>query len=83
VEGELKTYQDTGDSGKPVFRRFCPNCGSGVLAEAEALPDMVIMLVGTLDDPSKYQPGMEIYCKSAQPWFHAGGERQRFAAMPG
>jgi hypothetical protein len=83
VEGELKTYQDTGDTGKAVFRRFCPNCGSGVLAEAEALPDMVIVLAGTLDDTSAYQPGMEIYCKSAQPWFHAGGERQRFAAMPG
>jgi hypothetical protein len=83
VEGELKTYQDTGDSGKAVFRRFCPSCGSGVLAEAEALPGVVIMLAGTLDDLSTYQPGMEIYCKSAQPWFHQGGERQRFAAMPG
>jgi len=83
VEGELKTYQDTGDSGKAVFRRFCPNCGSGVLAEAEALPDLVIILAGTLDDTSAYRPGMEIYCSSAQPWFHAGGERQRFATMPG
>ncbi len=83
VEGELKTYQDTGDSGKSVFRRFCPNCGSGVLAEAEMMPDLVIILAGTLDDTSSYQPGMEIYCNSAQPWFHAGGERQRFATMPG
>jgi hypothetical protein len=83
VEGELKTYQDTGDSGKSVFRRFCPNCGSGVLAEAEVMPDMVMVLVGTLDDASTYQPAMEIYCGSAQPWFHAGGERKRFAAMPG
>jgi hypothetical protein len=83
VEGELKTYQDTGDSGKSVFRRFCPNCGSGVLAEAELMPDMVMVLVGTLDDASAYQPAMEIYCGSAQPWFHKGGERQRFAAMPG
>ena len=29
VQGELKTYDDTGDSGQPVHRRFCPNCGSG------------------------------------------------------
>jgi hypothetical protein len=83
VQGELKTYQDTGDSGRPVYRRFCPNCGSGVLAEAEIMPDLVMVLVGTLDDASKYQPAMEIYCGSAQPWFHGGGERQRFAAMPG
>src|SRR5215813_2146630 len=31
VQGELKTYDDTGDSGQPVHRHFCPNCGSGVV----------------------------------------------------
>jgi hypothetical protein len=83
VEGELKTYQGAGDTGKSVFRRFCPHCGSGVLAEAEVMPGVTMVLAGTLDDASAYQPGMEIYCKSAQPWFHGSGERQRFAAMPG
>ena len=83
VQGEIKTYQDTGDSGKPVYRRFCPNCGSGLIAEADALPGLKLVLVGTMDDPSAFQPAMEIYCSSAQPWVHAGGERQRFPKMPG
>jgi hypothetical protein len=83
VQGELRTYQDTGDSGKIVYRRFCPNCGSGILAEAEALPDLKIILAGTLDDPSSYTPGMEIYCSSAQPWVQLAGERSRFQKMPG
>jgi hypothetical protein len=83
VQGELKTYNDTGDSGKTVYRRFCPNCGSGVLAEAEAMPDLTIVLAGTLDDSTTYAPAMEIYCSSAQPWFHASAERQRFPKMPG
>jgi hypothetical protein len=81
--GELKRYQDTGDSGKPVYRNFCPNCGSGIMAEAEILPGLKIMLVGGFDDASVYQPTMEIYCSSAQPWAQAGGERQRFPKMPG
>jgi len=83
VQGDLKTYQDTGDSGKPVYRRFCPNCGSGLIAEADALPGLKLVLVGTMDDPSGFQPAMEVYCSSAQPWVHAGGERQRFPKMPG
>ena len=66
-----------------MFRRFCPNCGSGVLGEAEVMPGITMVLAGTLDDASTYQPAMEIYCKSAQPWFHGSGERQRFEAMPG
>ena len=82
IEGELKTYNDTGDSGQQVRRRFCPNCGSGVVAEADVLPDVSLVLAGTLDDPSAFAPAMEIYCASAQSWVHAGGERPRFDKMP-
>src|ERR1700759_4126501 len=56
VQGELKTYLDTGDSGKPVYRRFCPNCGSGLIADAEMLPGMKLVLAGALDDPAAFQP---------------------------
>jgi hypothetical protein len=83
MQGELKTYEDKGDSGKPVYRRFCPNCGSGIIAEAEALPGLTFVLVGAFDDPSVFKPTMELYCSSAQPWFHAGGERKQFPKMPG
>src|SRR5215467_9929841 len=50
VTGNLKTYNDKGDSGKAVFRRFCPNCGSGVVADAEALQGLTLVLAGTLED---------------------------------
>ena len=83
VQGTLKTYNDTGDSGKAVYRRFCPNCGSGVAAEAEALPGVTLLLAGTLDDPSSYKPAMELYCSSAQPWTNETSERKRFDKMPG
>ena len=46
VEGEMKTDQDTGDSGRPVYRRFCPNCGSGLVAEAVAMPGITLLLAG-------------------------------------
>jgi hypothetical protein len=83
VHGDLKTFEDKGDSGKPVYRRFCPNCGSGIIAEADALPGLTLVLVGTLDDPAAFKPTMDVYWSSAQPWVHAGGERTRFPKMPG
>jgi hypothetical protein len=83
AQGELKTYDDTGDSGKQVHRKFCPNCGSGVMTEVDVMPGMTLILSGSLDDPSSFTPTMEIYCDSAQPWVHGGGERQRFPKMPG
>jgi hypothetical protein len=83
IEGEVKIYQDTSDAGRPMQRGFCPNCGSSLIAEAAVMPGILMVLAGTLDDPSVMQPGMEIYCSSAQPWVNLAGERQRFPQMPG
>jgi hypothetical protein len=83
VQGELKTYNDTGDSGQPVRRNFCPNCGSGVIAEADVLPGLTLVLAGTLDETTVFKPTMDVYWSSAQPWMHAEVERQRFPKMPG
>ena len=77
-----KTYDDTGDSGQPVHRRFCPNCGSGVVNEVDVLPGVTIVLAGTLDDPAAFKPTMDVYWSSAQPWVHTSSERTRFPKMP-
>ena len=83
IKGELKTYQDTADSGKAAYRQFCPNCGSGMTMEVAIRPGIVLILAGSLDDPSGFNPPVELFCASAQPWVHAGGERKQFAGMPG
>lgn len=81
--GTLKTFTKAGDTGKPIHRRFCPECGSGVVDEADALPGMVMINAGTLDDHSWVKPQSEIYCASAQSWVALGGGLKRFAKMPG
>jgi hypothetical protein len=82
VAGTLKTFTKPGDSGKPMHRRFCPECGSGVMDEADALPGILMVNVGTLDDRSWVRPLSEVYCDSAQPWVHLSGEMKRFAKLP-
>ena len=82
MQGALKTFNDRGDSGKALYRRFCPDCGSSVIDEAEAMPNMAMIMAGTLDDASWVKPAMEIYLDSAQPWVNLGGDRPRFPKMP-
>lgn len=82
VSGSAKRYADKGDSGKTLHRVFCPECGSSLMDEAEAMPGVSMILVGTLDDPSWIKPTTEIFCDSAQPWVSLAGERQRFPKMP-
>jgi hypothetical protein len=65
---DLHTYEDTGASGRPVHRRFCSKCGSGVVSEVDTMPGLAILLAGTLDDPAAFESTMEVCCSSAQPW---------------
>jgi hypothetical protein len=83
VQGKMNTFQKPGDTGKMTERRFCPECGSPVVEEVAAMPDIVMIGAGTLDDASWVKPGMQIYCDSAQPWVELRGGIQSFAKMPG
>ncbi len=68
LTGILKTYVDRGTSGGKVLRRFCPECGSPILTDVEAIPGLHIVKAGTLDDSSSLKPARQIFCASKHPW---------------
>jgi hypothetical protein len=74
IHGELKSYSKLGNSGKPIVRLFCPECGSSIAEALTTRPG--------LDDPASATPQSEIYCDRALPWVHLGGEMRRFPKMP-
>ena len=82
VQGKLATYSKTGDTGKSVERRFCPECGSSIVEATATMPGIAMINSGTLDDASWVKPSMQIFCDSAHPWVQLGGEMQRFPKMP-
>src|SRR5580700_9521146 len=83
IDGTVKTFASLGGSGKPILRHFCPECGSSIAEEPGTRPGMVILNVGTFDDPVVAQPGREIFRDDALPWVAAHGEIPRFAKWPG
>ncbi|MFN7106785.1 MAG: GFA family protein [Brevundimonas sp.] len=76
--GEVKVFEDRGDSGEVVFRHFCPNCGSPILSRISALPSAVIIKSGTLDDLSGLAPVVEVYTDRAVSWGPHGLADLRF-----
>jgi hypothetical protein len=84
LSGDLGTHVTIGeDHGLETRRRFCPACGSPVISESAALPDVVIVKAGTLDDPSWLAPQMEVWGRSAQPWVQPAEGRPRLERGPG
>jgi len=82
VQGNLKTFHDTGDSGQPVDRNFCPECGSPIISDVAVMPGLRFIKAGTLDDTSWLDPKMHVYCDSAEPWTPIPEGSQKFGKMP-
>jgi hypothetical protein len=82
VTGTMKSFAKPADSGRPIVRLFCPECGSSVAEEPGSRPGMVLLNGGTLDDPTSVVPAAEIFCDRELPWVQLRGGLQRFAKMP-
>jgi hypothetical protein len=81
ITGNVKYYDATGDSGGIVSRGFCPNCGSRLFSKPP-IPELMGIMAGSLDNPSEFQPVIDIYTASAQPWDCMNLELPKFDKMP-
>ena len=82
INGELATYEDTGDSGEPVLRQFCARCGSPIRTLAALMPGLAVLKAGTLDETPPEVPNYALYAVHAAPWELQGLECPIFEGMP-
>jgi hypothetical protein len=82
VTGEVRYYNELGDSGQNVSRGFCPVCGSQLFGKPAVLPDLVGIKAASLDEPARYQPSADMYTDSAQAWDCMNPSLPKFAKAP-
>ena len=83
IEGAtLRTFSDIGDTGLPVLRKFCGNCGTPIASQLDSMPELEFIKAGTLEDTSWLSPSMEVWCDSSQPWLKIDGSRQLVRRNP-
>jgi len=69
------------DIPNPVTREFCPNCGTHLTTRA--MPGLVMIKIGTLDDPKLFgAPQMAIYTCDRQPFHHVPSNIPTFDKLP-
>ena len=68
VSGELREYRLVAESGNPMLRRFCPQCGTHLFTSTTARPQLMFVRAGSLDDPELARPAMTIWTSSAPSW---------------
>jgi len=83
TKGSPKGFRRS-DLAQPVTREFCPDCGTHVLTRAPGMPGVVLIKVGTLDDPSVFgAPQMVIFTKDKQSFHHVPEGVPAFERTPG
>ena len=70
------------DLEKPVTREFCPDCGTHLATKPPGRP-VVVVKVGTLDDPRQYTPQMAIFTIDKQPFHQIPEGMKTFERRPG
>lgn len=72
------------DLDSAVTREFCAKCGTHILSRVPSIPGVVILKVGTLDDPKQFPgPDMAIYMCDAQPFHEVPEGVPVFDRIPG
>jgi len=70
------------DLETPVTREFCPECGTHLVARPPR--GVVVVKVGTLDDPKAYgAPSLAIFTIDKQPFHHIPDGLPAFERRPG
>ncbi len=82
VEGDATRWRMVGDGGTEKERAFCPNCGSPVYITFPAIPDLIVVSAGSLDDPSRYKPQFTFWASAGPVWDHGNPALPRFDKMP-
>jgi hypothetical protein len=68
ITGTPKTHSVRASSGGFTTRSFCPDCGTPLFTRGEVVPEFMSIRFPTLDDPSKFEPMLDIWISSVQPW---------------
>ncbi len=70
TKGEPKGFTRS-DLEAPVTREFCASCGTHILAKAKSFSGVLMLKVGSLDDPSVFgAPEMAIFGIDKQVFHH-------------
>ncbi|WEK42619.1 MAG: GFA family protein [Candidatus Sphingomonas colombiensis] len=80
IEGETNAYH----SSETGTREYCAKCGTGLFyRNPTALPGIVDIQSGTMDDPEAFPPGAHIMVRHRLNWVKGMEALPEFATYPG
>ncbi|HEY1170708.1 MAG TPA: GFA family protein [Verrucomicrobiae bacterium] len=82
TKGELKFHASPSEAGGMTRRGFCTECGSPVMGKPDMVPGIVAIRAGSMDDPSGFNPQMDVWVSDALVWDKMDASLARFGKYP-
>ena len=80
--GEVVKWDRPTEQGGVAQCWFCPNCGNRIYHDSPALPGIIRLKPGTLDDTSAINPAAHVWTCREQPWLAHFGDIHREDTQP-
>jgi hypothetical protein len=82
LSGSPRKHHYIADSGKGLDRNFCPDCGARLFtSNLESFPGLVFVTLGSLDQPERITPKLEMFTRRRLKWV-TPLDLPQFEAMP-
>jgi hypothetical protein len=68
--------------GGNTHRGFCPDCGSPIVVKPDSAPHLVAIRTASLDDPSLFNPQLDVWISDAHAWDQMNPALPKFEKYP-
>ena len=82
LQGALRFHASPSEAGGQTRRGFCPECGPPIAVNADAAPHIVAIRTASLNDPSWFNPQVDVWTSDAHPWDHMKPALPKFEKYP-
>jgi hypothetical protein len=82
LQGSPRFHPSPSEAGGMTRRGFCPDCGSPVMVKPDAVPQLVAIRTASLDDPSWFNPQVDVWTSDAHPWDQMNPALPKFEKYP-
>ena len=82
ISGKATEWEVAADSGKVKIHAFCPVCGTPVYLRFAAMPELIAVAAGSLDEPERFVPQALTYGVRGLAWDDVDPGVQAFERMP-
>jgi len=82
LQGSLRFHASPSEAGGTTHRGFCPECGSPIQVKPDAFPHFVAIRTASLDDPSWFNPQVDVWTSDAHSWDHMDPALPKFEKYP-